>query len=237
MYKNHRSSAKKKTSVIQCIQEEPSMWMGMMLFVSLVGLMLFSGYLRFWYLVSLQSPLLIGCLLLLTPWQNLTSTQKRLLPKAKTLLFVLATLNLSMLLYNYYPLITSAPTRERIIDERAILITPWDYKQRKEAINTAYQACGFPQTSEVSRLVTDDYSYTTLRYTNQPLSFMYLTSIHSRGRDNFDYRYFFELLHQFDSSGILIKCTHVPPALKPFLIEENGYCCATLSKLPAPKAP
>ena len=210
----------------------PQRIIGTFLFLSLCCLILCSGVNRMWYFPALQLPLLIIIsLLFISSFQNLKFNH-RFYTRAKYILVILAICNLAFLTYRYSPYIFKPELRfQAFTDHRPIhMQTPFNYGKTKELIEKAYAACELPPITEARHLFVDNSTYPTLKHSYEPFDFDYSTDIGANW-ELYENKNLFKLLDDYKSSGVIINCHGIPVTLKPYLLEYNGYCCASTAHI------
>lgn len=203
---------------------------------SLVGIILITGRIRIWYLPTLELPLLYWASLLsvAATYKNLSS---RRIQHYVWIVIAFAAGNILLLGYRYYPYITDASTRERIMKfgtempvSEPVLHSPWNYEAQTKNIEEAYKACGLPSDiTTAQHLILDDYTYPALKHSYQPFDFIFSTDIVN---SPFNVKALFQEMKKYDSQGIMLNCKFVPAGLVPFLEEHNGYCCMSGKIIP-----
>jgi len=209
--------------------------MGGFIFITIICLMLTSST-RLFYFVPLQLPLLILSAMMMFSSLKIPRFAVKLWPYVKYALLVLAIGNMALLVYKYNPYIFHPGSRQSVIGnsemgKREIMLSPLDYNSRNAAIMRAYNMCSLPPVKKAGHLILDDYTYTSLRHSFEPLAFDYVTDIFHFGQAVYGNKEFLDFINLYSADGVVLNCEYVPPALRPYLLEHDGYCCATAARL------
>jgi hypothetical protein len=204
--------------------------LGSACFASLIGTILLTGSIHTFYLVSLQAPLLFLTALFCMAARAVDLSWASQWRIHCFWLQILAIISIFLIIFRYYPYITTPESRESFTPNRAIMLSPWRYKNQKNAIEEAYADCHLPPTGAARHLVLDDFTYPVLKHSYQPFSFHYITDLFDS--NHFSAPKLLEDMKYYNSQGIILNCKSVPPALAPYLTDHGGYCCAAGKDLP-----
>ena len=192
--------------------------------LSLVGHAAFynSGSWNF-YTPGLMIPLLIVLVLLIWPEILGSSFSKNFFHFILAGLLIFASLNIGALLTNITPrLIKQYKSRAASIPDQWLSVPPFYFEERKTIIRTLAARCGI-QGDGASRLVIDHETYFAFEQLRQPLHILYISEAGFGG----DIRgsEILSFLNKMGSSGIITRCTYIPPALRNSIQKMGGYCC------------
>lgn len=194
------------------------------IFIAVIGLMAIVGREKMWYHGALNAPLLIICGFIFIKSLKVENA-KVIASKFSTVLLTLASISIVIFLLKFYPYITKPQLIERSIPNRTIMISPWQYSIRQNNVMTAYNACQLPNLSLANRLILDDYTYAVLKKTNTPFHFHYITNFAFKDVKYFKVQELLNIIKKYNSSGLIINCSHIPSQLMPYVKQYGDYCC------------
>lgn len=95
---------------------------------------------------------------------------------------------------------------------------------QQDSVHDVIERCGIANNSTTSRLVLDEFSYTVLWRTREPVLERYLLGWYGTGIDQT------KVIRDRNVSGIVGDCEMIPPDYNENVIAKDGYCCVKLSK-------
>lgn len=95
---------------------------------------------------------------------------------------------------------------------------------RQESAHDVIERCGIANNSTTSRLILDEFSYTLLWRTREPVLERYLLGWYGTGLDRT------KVIRDRNVSGIVGDCEMIPSNYNENVIAKDGYCCVKLSK-------
>lgn len=98
------------------------------------------------------------------------------------------------------------------------------HASEQRSLRNVIERCGIANNSTTSRLVLDDFSYTLLWRTREPVFERYLLGWYGTGIDQT------KVIRDRKVSGIVGSCKMIPSNYDENVISTNDYCCVNLSK-------
>ena len=94
----------------------------------------------------------------------------------------------------------------------------------QDSLHDVIARCGIENDATTSRLILDEFSYTLLWRTREPVLERYLLGWYGTGIDQT------KVIRDRNVSGIVGDCEMIPSDYNENVIAKNGYCCVKLSK-------
>lgn len=94
---------------------------------------------------------------------------------------------------------------------------------RQESMRDVVKSCGIANDATTSRLVVDEFTYSVLWRTREPLLLRYTAGWYATGTDPV------KVMRERKASGIVAACDVMPPDVGP-VIAKNGFCCVKFAR-------
>ena len=178
------------------------------LILALAGLAAFQGGAKNFYEVTLHAPVLVLAVVLTIP----DAQRVRALRKAS---YVLAFLLIGLATASQFAFVTRF----------ASAVTEWrkqadQFAHRQKKLSDFVARCGIAQGPEASRIAMDDFAYTVLWRTREPIIMPYFNGFWATGMDQQ------KVLRDRKISALVGACYMFPPHYRALsLTSDDGYCC------------
>lgn len=186
---------------------------------------------RIWNFYGASQLLPLSLMLILS--LPLADLQKRFVSSFNSvsiMLMLFASISMAFLVRNYLPvMISNSRSTTADISGQYLSIPVFGASQHIKTLNELANDCKLSST-RVKNLVVDQMTYFAFKNEPNPIHVLYVSES-GYGQDLTNGR-LKPFLSKIDSSGLIIRCSYLPPQLGELpRFEKNGYCCINLQQL------